>query len=76
MINSIIILQKLICSTVVNQWQLPPLDFNIQFPLAEFKSSAVPRTVTNSKECMVFVNPRLCLQRERVVFENRLKSNT
>jgi len=74
MINSIITLQKLICSTVVCQQQLPPLDLNTQFPLAEFTSSVVLRTITNFKEYIFFINPRLCLQKE--MFENRLKSNT
>lgn len=77
MINSIIILEKFICSTVVSQWQLPPLDLNTQFQLAGFTSSVVPRSVTNSRqECMVFINPRLYLKIERCVFENRRRSNT
>lgn len=72
-----IILHKLNCCTAVRQWQLQLLDPNTQCPLAGFTRSLVSRSLTNSKqELMFFINPKLCLQRERDIFENRCKGST
>lgn len=79
MIYSILILHKLNCCTAVRQWQLQLLDPNTQCPLAGFTRSLVSRSLTNSKQERFFffiINPKLCLQRERYMFENRCKGST